>query len=380
MYINQQRTKVIIVQTDDGEWFPYRYETVYAKKLTLNKGVDNVLLFEFINQEEKPVNISGSTFTFRVISTDGNELLLEKPMVIINPSCGRAKVTLDNEDLLELYSQQAYYSISRRSGNLHEAVYTDSESGARAPLQLVDSIFPAFIPSAKCTIPTTEITSQESYSGTSYNTFPGWANPYYAGYRSMYSQGPVSGSTTEYFSSFAKPTTNITTFQMTLLHYTGTIKAQWADNYQSIWHNVGPSETYLNESRTIYMNVMGRFPLLRLCFDNSVYSTPRTGGYPATAVATCINGMVSQIDVIDGGAGYMAPPMVEIFGNGAGATAEAFIDANGSVTSINVLTTGEGYWPVPNVATNPAAFPVPIQSSGASVILSTGYVVNILYR
>jgi hypothetical protein len=73
-YIYQQITRVLLMDTGAGETFIYRYDPVYAKQLTINKGVDNVLLFEFINQQEKPVNITGSTFLFRVISTEGNRV------------------------------------------------------------------------------------------------------------------------------------------------------------------------------------------------------------------------------------------------------------------------------------------------------------------
>ena len=77
-YIYQQITYALLMDTGAGETFIYRYDPVYAKPLTINKGVDNVLLFEFINQQEKPVNITGSTFLFRVISTDGEDLLIMK--------------------------------------------------------------------------------------------------------------------------------------------------------------------------------------------------------------------------------------------------------------------------------------------------------------
>ena len=34
---------------------------VYAKPLTLNKGVDNKIQFQFLNQEQKPVDITGKS-------------------------------------------------------------------------------------------------------------------------------------------------------------------------------------------------------------------------------------------------------------------------------------------------------------------------------
>ena len=78
-YIYQQITRVLLIDTGAGETFTYRYDPVYAKRLTINKGVDNVLLFEFINQEEKPVNITGSSFVFRTIDQKGTKLLSTNP-------------------------------------------------------------------------------------------------------------------------------------------------------------------------------------------------------------------------------------------------------------------------------------------------------------
>ena len=107
LYLYQQITQVLSIDTVDGPSFSYRYNPVYAKVLTINKGIDNVLLFEFINQNEKPVNITGSNFVFRVIDTEGINVLLEQPMVILNAATGRAKVTLMASQLLEILAQPA---------------------------------------------------------------------------------------------------------------------------------------------------------------------------------------------------------------------------------------------------------------------------------
>ena len=90
VYLYQQITKVLLIDTG-GDHFTYRYDPVYAKTLTVNKGVDNVLLFEFINQDQKPVNITGSTFVFRLIDQSGGRLLLVKDMETLSASTGRVK-------------------------------------------------------------------------------------------------------------------------------------------------------------------------------------------------------------------------------------------------------------------------------------------------
>ena len=364
-YLYQQKTRVLTIDTS-GEYFTARYDPVYAKKLTVNKGVDNVILFEFINQDEKPVNITGSTLTFRVVSQSGDALLLEKEMSIINATYGRAKVTIDQADLDQIQAQPANYSITRASGNLTEAVFTDAQAGARAPIDIVDSIYPEFVPSAPLTIPTVDITAQTSYGGSSSSDYPDWA---------LQGGSPIGNFSpyqpTEYYSSHIVPTSSVTTIQLDLIGYTGTIKAQAAENYQSKWYNVTDSTQYLNKTGTIYINVIGWHPLLRLCFNNSMYtngSNGQTMNYAAQANAVVVNGVVTSVNVTNAGNGYLAPPLIEFVGEGAGATATSTIGGDGEVASITVTNGGSGYTPVP-----------PTMSS-VQVIISTGRAVNLMYR
>jgi hypothetical protein len=376
-YIYQQISQVLLIDTGDGETFTYRYNPVYAKPLTINKGVDNVLLFEFINQQEKPVNITGSQFLFRAISTEGDRILVEKPMVILNAATGRAKVTLSTADLLEVLAQPANYSIQRtQPGGLTEAVFTNAQAGARAPCNIVDSILPQHVPSAPLTIPTTKLAAQASFDGTAWGSYP--ANPYWAG-------NPNGGNywnsflNTEFYSSFIEPANAVTTVQMTLVGYTGTIKAQAAENYQSIFYNVTDSVTYYNYTGTIHMNIVGWYPLLRMCFNNSIFAVPDQPGIPAIAYAVTEGGVVTGINVVNGGSGYLAPPKIDIIGDGAGATAEAII-SGGSVVGIDVTNGGSGYWYLPNAGMGAGLYPNNPQQTGAAVVISTGFVVDLLYR
>ena len=375
-YIYQQITQVLSIDTVDGETFTYRYEPVYAKPLTISKGVDNVLLFEFINQQEKPVNITGSNFLFRAISTAGDEILVEKPLVTLNAATGRAKVTLSSADLLEVLAQPASYSIQRTSGNLVEAVFVDAQAGARAPCNIVDSILPQHVPSAPLTIPTIKLSAQASFDGAAFGDYP--ANPYWMG-------NPNGGNywnsflNTEFYSSFIEPVNAVTTVQMTLVGYTGTIKAQAAENYQSVFYNVSESVTYYNYTGTIYHNVIGWYPLLRMCFNNSIFAVPDQPSSPALAYAITEGGVVTSINVTNGGSGYLAPPHIDIIGDGAGATAEAVID-QGVVIGVTVTNGGSGYWYLPNAGMGAGLYPNNPQQTGAAVLINTGFVVDLLYR
>jgi hypothetical protein len=61
---------------------------------------------------------------------------------------------------------------------------------------------------------------------------------------------------------------------------------------------------------------------------------------------------VTSIAIIDGGAGYITPPVVTLVGtSGKGATAKAFI-ANGKVNQILITSEGTGYFEAPKVVLN----------------------------
>ena len=69
---------------------PRKYMPVYAKPLTLNKGVVNKLQFQFLNQEQKPVDLSSMTgdISFRVLNSDGTRVLLRKALNAVYSATG----------------------------------------------------------------------------------------------------------------------------------------------------------------------------------------------------------------------------------------------------------------------------------------------------
>ena len=64
---------------------------------------------------------------------------------------------------------------------------------------------------------------------------------------------------------------------------------------------------------------------------------------PATFSANVVDGIIDTIDVIDTGFGYRTVPPVVITGDGTGAKAEAVLDNQGRVVSVNLLEKGRKY-------------------------------------
>jgi len=351
VYLYQQITRVLLVDTSGG-YFTARYDPVYARTLTINKGVDNVLLFEFINQDQKPVNITGSTFVFRLIDQAGGQLLLAKDMETLSASTGRVKVVLDSSDTINIQAQPASYSIQRAAGDYIQAAYTGADSSARADCNIVDSVFPSFIPSADCTVP--DLYGKNQYVGAAPTAFPDWA---------LTPQPINSIQATEFYSSYINTNqTAFTTIKFDLVHYTGTVKVQAAENYEAVWKDVSEARQYLDATVSDYFNIVGFHPLLRLAMNNSI-------GYGASGSANVVDGVVTGISLTNLGQYYVAAPYVQILGNGAGAEAVATVNPGGTVSSINVTNGGSGY--------------VPLQFQGAlaaKVIVSNGLIQNVQYR
>lgn len=353
-YLYQQRYPILLIDTS-GAYFTARWDPVYSKPITLNKGVDNVLLFEFVNQDQKPVNVTGSTFTFRLISQDGTTMMYQQTMEILSAAYGRVKVTIPVDDLNLIDAQPASYSIERFSGNLHQAAFVDEGANGRGVAYILDSTYPQFMPSRTVTIPT--MYGPGDYPASQpYTTRPDWALP----------QQSMPATYSETYSSYVDGNpTAVGTFVLKANTFTGNIKIQAAENYESTWFDVSPNYSFYANTSNINITVQGNYNLLRVAINQ--YGGVN-GATIALANATVSNGAVTNVNILNSGSGYLAEPLVIIVGAGAGASAVATINSSGAVTDVQVLDGGSGYSPVP-----------PSQQA-ATVTIVPGIIEQITYR
>ncbi len=325
VYLYQQKQQVLIPDTS-GAYFDRRWQPVYAKKLKVNRGVDNVILFEFINQDQKPVNITGSTITYRMMSTDGDELLIAKDLVHLSSSHGRAKVTLTSEELDIIEEQTATYSLERASGNLYEAVFTDAYSAGRGQVDIVDSVYPDFVESKILEVPKPNEVRTAANKNRNYSSMAYTAN------------------------------NTLTTFQLDFDNFTGNVVVQGSETQIGPdWYEIGTQVVYGNQNTRSYINVDGRHNWMRLQINQ--YGLGGTG-----ATAQVANGSVTEISTGGGSEWFGAgTPNVEIKGTGTGATATATLTGN-SISTITVTNGGQGYITAPDVEIN------------------NGHITQILYR
>jgi hypothetical protein len=286
---------------------------VYAKKLKVNRGVDNVILFEFINQDQKPVNISGSTITFRMMSTNGDELLIAEDLVHLSSTYGRAKVTLNSEKLDLINEQTATWSLERASGNLYEAVFTDAYSAGRGQVEIVDSVYPDFVESKIMMLP------------------------------APIDQPAQSNGNRVHTSAIYTADNTLTTLQLDFDNFSGNVKVQASENQIGPdWYDVGSQIQYTNQNARTYINVDGRHNWLRLELNQY--------GISGNATAQVQNGAVTTISSNGSGSEWYGPgnPRVKLEGLGTGATATTTVDG-GKLGTITLTNGGQGYITAPTV-------------------------------
>ena len=167
----------------------------------------------------------------------------------------------------------------------------------------------------------------------------------------------------QYYSSEVLSPNSMTTFQLYLDTYTGSIKFQGIKNTDLDWSDASASFEYAAETGWKVYSVTGNYDRLRVALDNRQGS-----GAGATAIVSDA-GVVTGVTISAPGSGYQAAPRVRIQGNGADATATATISSGGSVASITVTNGGSGYTPLDINGTD-----------RAKVIIDAGAVTEILYR
>lgn len=150
VFLYTQRQIVVLISGTS----PRSYMPQYAKQLTLHRGVDNQIQFQFLNQEQKKVDITGKSITCRILNADGTVILLDKALTIQLGATGIAALELNAADLESIDAQKCFYSLEIPVGSFDYPVFVDQNAGARGDLNIVNSVLPSFVPSYQITIPT----------------------------------------------------------------------------------------------------------------------------------------------------------------------------------------------------------------------------------
>jgi len=223
---------------------PRKYMPQYAKPLTLNKGVDNRIQFQLLNQEQKPVDITDKVLTFRLLNAEGTKILLDKALRLTLPLKGIAVLELNAADIEDIPAQRAHYSLEIPEGEFDFPIFVDQDAGARGDMYIVDSVLPSFVASQVITIPQSQ-------------SFP-----------NSVSSGSESYGLTEYtyYSSVINTQDNpILTIQAKFNEFEGNVVIEGSTEVDSDWYEI-TTETYANTSDTFGYTIKGYHPFVRMSF------------------------------------------------------------------------------------------------------------------
>jgi hypothetical protein len=216
-----------------------RYQTVYSRNLKIHKGVDNKLQFQFLNQDQKPVNITGKTLTCRLMSYDGSQVLLQKSLTPLLPLTGLATLEVTSNETLGMNAALCYYSLSIPEGTFEYPVFVDDNSGGRGVVEVTNSILPKFVKSA--------------WLGTLPHVVP-----------------TVEMPVTYYSEKYTGKDASNYTVQVGFTGYIGTVKIQGSvSGAADEWYDITESVVYNSHYGTEYYNLDGCHVFLRIEFASS---------------------------------------------------------------------------------------------------------------
>ena len=234
---------------------PRKYMPVYSKPLTLNKGVDNQLQFQFLNQEQKPVDLSSiatanQQISFRALNSDGTKILFRKALTPVLDVNGIFVLNTSPGEIEDISAQQGSYTLEWPSGNLNLPVFVNSNAGARGDLNIVDSILPSFVPSQLVTIPNDQ-------------TLPN-------------ANANANSEAVTYFSSIINTQDSpVLTTSIDYANYVGNVIIQGSTIVDSGFYDInsfkyGNAANGNSESSTIGYTINGYHPFFKLKFESNV--------------------------------------------------------------------------------------------------------------
>jgi len=126
--------------SDNGINNSQRNRYMYSGILKATKGVDTVIEFQFLDQNQKPVDLESTPLTFKIIDSYENSTLLSKGMAVTVPEKGKATITLTDTDLSSIDTQRAKYSVTRVKSGLTELAYVDDNAGSQGYIDILPEV------------------------------------------------------------------------------------------------------------------------------------------------------------------------------------------------------------------------------------------------
>ena len=146
-------TPVIRVFLDLGNSTKHGVDMMYHGYAKIAKGVTNTLQFNFLNGDQRPIDVTGKTFVFKMFDYTTNKEVVSKNLTIVDDGetfalKGKTSLTLTSNDIGVLFKPGLYtYSILRVQDTQLMPTYIDGASELHGKIEVIDGVVARFVPS-----------------------------------------------------------------------------------------------------------------------------------------------------------------------------------------------------------------------------------------
>ena len=135
------KNKTTLIANEAGLLTEYR--PVYSRHINVFTGIDNVLDFKLLNADQKRIDLANyDSIKFQAFD-ENQSLIIEHNAVNVNQSKGLFKVTITENDLLNVKAQYLSYNIYLvDSNNNNVTTYSNAHFGGSGVIKVESSQFP----------------------------------------------------------------------------------------------------------------------------------------------------------------------------------------------------------------------------------------------
>jgi len=133
------------VQFLDPTIFTVRNRVVYSNPIKVYQGIDNPIQVLIKNQDQKPVNLTGSSVLASIQDPINRVVIKSYPVLFANIQLGQGSFTFDANtiDSLEQRFYKLTFSTTVTNTDISRPVYTDDNYGVPLDLQILPAYYQA---------------------------------------------------------------------------------------------------------------------------------------------------------------------------------------------------------------------------------------------
>jgi len=132
-----------VVQVFDPAIFTTRNRQVYSRPIKVYQGIDNPIQVTVMNQDQKPVNLTGSTVTASIQDPVNQVTIKSYAVTFANIQLGQGNFTFDANTINSL--EQRFYKLAFSTTNsgtdVTNPVYIDDNYGVPLDLEVLPAYY-----------------------------------------------------------------------------------------------------------------------------------------------------------------------------------------------------------------------------------------------